>query len=58
MEQLHLLVEAVVMAFMIGGIVGALVALHLRSSREWNKQDAAIAVKTLPVESRAPHRRR
>ncbi len=62
MEQLHLIVEAVVMAFVIGGIVGAIVALNLRPGKGWveSELDDFIA-KPIPVRSQSqqhPRRRR
>ncbi len=35
-----MLIEAVVIAFVIGGIVGAAAALHLRASRFWSTRDS------------------
>ncbi len=35
-----MLIEAVVIAFVIGGIVGAAAALHLRASRFWSARDS------------------
>ncbi|KAF0193266.1 MAG: hypothetical protein FD165_369 [Gammaproteobacteria bacterium] len=51
MDQIYLLVEAVVMAFMVGGIVGAAVALHLRSGDEAVKHEGAMG-DAIPVKTR------
>ncbi|MBK8163913.1 MAG: hypothetical protein IPK65_12520 [Gammaproteobacteria bacterium] len=33
-----IMIESVLMAFMVGGIVGAAIALSLRSSKAWSRQ--------------------
>ena len=58
MEQLHIVVEAVVMAFMIGGIVGAIVALNLRSGKALTGENAGITPDAIPVKTRDPRSRR
>lgn len=57
-----LFIEAVIMAFFIGGIVGAAAALSLRASRVWGGQPRnerleaqAVRIETAPP---APRRRR
>ena len=62
MEQLHLIVEAVVMALVIGGIVGAIVALNLRPGKGWMELESDdFIAKPIPVRSQSqqrPRRRR
>ena len=36
-----MLIEAVFMAFVVGGIVGAVIALSLKSSKTWGQQHDA-----------------
>lgn len=58
MEQVHVIVEAVVMAFMIGGIVGAVAALHLRSGSASRQEDARMTPDAVPAKTRDAHTRR
>ncbi|MFQ5488135.1 MAG: hypothetical protein ACE5ET_06810 [Gammaproteobacteria bacterium] len=53
----NMLIESVVMAFVMGGIVGAAIALCLRSSRFWGPQgsDEHLTSKPVPIRS---HQRR
>lgn len=54
----HMIVESVIMAFVMGGIVGAAAALCLRSSRFWGAErqdDHQLVNKPLTVRS---HQRR
>lgn|GEM_PF-3612391 len=47
-----MIIEAVIMAFVVGGIVGAAAALCLRSSRFWGPESTAqITEKPVPVNS-------
>ena len=55
--MMDMLIEAVVMAFMIGGIVGAAVALSLKASRAWGREhDAENAELLQPVRVRSTRR--
>jgi hypothetical protein len=54
----EMLIEAVFMAFMIGGIVGAAIVLSLKSSRLWGRQDDEDAVELTPVRARTTRRYR
>lgn len=52
MEKIYLLVEAVVVSFMMGGIIGAIVALHLRSAKDDVRSDARMTGDPIPVKTR------
>jgi hypothetical protein len=52
----EMLIEAVLMAFMVGGIVGAAIALSLKSSRAWGQQDSEETVELTPVRARTTQR--
>jgi hypothetical protein len=52
----ELVIEAVVMAFTLGGIVGAAAALSLKSSRLWRSQEST-AMDMKPIPLRHTHRR-
>lgn len=54
----EMLIEAVIMAFLVGGIVGAAVALSLKSSRLWGRQADEAAVELSPVRVRTTRRYR
>jgi len=54
----EMLIEAVFMAFMIGGIVGAAIAFSLKSSRLWGRQGDKDAVDLTPVHARTTRRYR
>ena len=52
MDMITFMAEAVVMAFLIGGICGAVIALHLRSDKV-EMEDSELK----PVPVRSEHRR-
>lgn len=53
------IIEAVVLAFTMGGIVGAAAALSLRSSRLWKHEaDSELSYKTVPIKQQSRRRRR
>lgn len=52
----EMLIEAVIMAFLVGGIVGATMALSLKSSRLWGHQSDGDAVELSPVRARTTRR--
>lgn len=52
----EMLIEAVIMAFLAGGIVGAAIALSLKSSRLWGHQSDGDAVELSPVRARTTRR--
>ena len=52
------IVEAIILAFTMGGIVGAAAALSLRSSRLWNNElNQDLAYKPVPVRSSKKRKR-
>jgi hypothetical protein len=59
MEHFNFMAESVMMAFIIGAIFGAVVALHLRSGRviKLNRTDDLIP-KPITVRSQESHSRR
>ncbi len=55
MDMTGMLVESVVLAFTLGGIVGAAAALCLKSSRAWDRRESPeerFPEKPVPVRSR------
>ncbi len=53
-----MLIESVVMAFVMGGIVGAAIALSLKTSRFWGPQGSDEHLTAKPVPARSPQQRR
>ena len=59
MEQFDFVAEAVLTAFIIGAIFGAIVALHLRSGKKIKLSRVDnLMPKAIPVRSRESHTRR
>lgn len=53
------IIEAIVLAFTIGGIVGAAAALSLKSSRYWKIENSTdLTQKPLPVRQETRQRKR
>ena len=47
MEELYMmnmLMEAVVLSFTVGGIFGAILALHLKSSKQWAPKESLVYI--------------
>ncbi|MCC6209268.1 MAG: hypothetical protein IT488_14125 [Gammaproteobacteria bacterium] len=54
----NMLIEAVFMSFVVGGIVGAMIALSLKSSKSWGQQhDANNTDEFQPLRIRADRQR-
>jgi len=52
----ELVIESVIMAFTIGGIIGAAAALSLKTSRLWRGKENTLEMKPIPVkQSRRRH---
>jgi len=52
----ELVIESVIMAFAIGGIIGAAAALSLKTSRLWDSRKDTLELKPIPIkQSRRRH---
>jgi len=45
----ELVIESVIMAFAIGGIIGAAAALSLKTSRLWDSRKDTLKLKPIPI---------